>query len=371
MRLRRPSCSHRPRHWYERQNQTHPPHVRDPQNTHAQVLPQVFSEPWSVATYAIQPNPFKSRVSALFRRIVNARMPDPALRASSHILLCPGSEDCSNLCARTCSGQHLSSLRAFAVTGEQWTTHFTPKPPPSPPPSPEPPAPNPPPFSSCLNTCEMEAKYEGQCRDGGYGSFFPSLCPYSTWCKICGPRADTVEVEQDDTCELAKNGICEDGSSGSLFYNDAEGALTHLCGFGTDYTDCLAHGPRTILTKSEATFSGATDVARPAPPPPQPTPPSPPVPPPFVEDFDPCTTDPANMCYAFFKGGNLECSGTKAQIDAKFAAGVCNLGWVGYDTISEYSDTCSDGGYFSAVIKRHDTPYEVATFACDYGSQES
>jgi hypothetical protein len=332
--------------------------------------PLVFSEPWSVATYAVQPDPFKSRVSALFKRIANAKMPDPALRASSHVVQCPGSDDCSNLCARTCSGQHLSSLRAFAVTGEEWTTHFTPKPPPSPPPSPEPPAPNPPPFGACLNSCEMEAKYEHQCRDGGLGSFFPSVCSFSTWCKICGPRADTVEVEQADTCELANNGVCEDGGDGSLFYNDPEGALTHLCGFGTDYTDCLSHGPRTILTKSEASFYGPTNVTRPTPPPPQPTPPSPPLPPPFVEDFDPCSTDPAAVCYAFFGlDGNLKCSGTAAQIDAKLYAGVCGFNFAGYVADPQFSDVCSDGGYFSTVIKRQDTPYEVATFACSYGSQ--
>ena len=317
-----------------------------------------------------QDNVFDSRVSAMYKNLVLARMPDPALRSSSHVVQCPGKDDCSNTCAIKCAEQHLSSLRAFSVTGEQWSDHFTPRSPPPDSPSPPPPSPPATPFSECANTCTLEPKYETTCRDGGYGSYFPSMCAYSTWCKICGPRYDTDVVTQDDSCATSGNGICEDGGEGSLYFADSDGGQTHLCGYGTDFTDCAAFGERTITTRSEGTYAGTTNVTRPTPPPPQPAPPTPPSPPPVVETFNPCVTDPADICHAFFDNdNNLLCSGTIAQIDAKFAAGVCTGDYGFYANQQAYTDQCSDGGYYSLVIKRKDTPYEASTFACNYGSQ--
>ena len=77
--------------------------------------------------------------------------------------------------------QHLGRLRAFSVTATHWVRD-------SPPPPHSPPVPNPPfppfaPFSECQDTCTPgtipdHRKY--QCRDGGYGAYFPTLCWYST-----------------------------------------------------------------------------------------------------------------------------------------------------------------------------------------------
>lgn len=306
----------------------------------------------------------------MYKQLVLARMPDPALRSSSHVVQCPGKDDCSRTCAVTCAEQHLSSLRAFSVTGEQWNDHFTPGSPPTSSPSPPPPLPPATPFSECANTCVLDPKHELKCRDGGYGSFLPSLCAFSTWCKICGPRFDVDQVTQDDSCATSGNGVCEDGGDGSLFFADVDGEQTHLCGFGTDYTDCASFGARLVQTKSAETYAGATNVTRPAPPPPEPSPPSPPSPPPIVELFDPCVTDTALVCHAFFDtDDNLLCSGTITQINAKFAAGVCTSDYGAYAADTTITDECSDGGYYSKVIKRKDTPFEASTFACDYGSQ--
>ena len=136
------------------------------------------------------------------------------------MLQCPGENDGEMACARNCANEHLSMLRAFTVTGAIE--------PPSPPPmAPNSPLPGPPPlppyapFSECQNTCTGLTAGDTKCRDGGKGSWLPTMCPYATQCDACGFRENTREIEQDDTCATANNGICEDGGYGSeTFFDD-------------------------------------------------------------------------------------------------------------------------------------------------------
>ena len=48
-------------------------------------------------------------------------------------------------------------------------------------------------------------------------------------------------MDDDDSCEHANNGVCEDGDEGSAFFETSLGALSHLCGLGTDL--CARHRP--------------------------------------------------------------------------------------------------------------------------------
>jgi hypothetical protein len=116
-------------------------------------------------------------------------------------------------------------------------SHTAPPPPPPPPPSPEPAPPPPPsvPFNACANSCLGLAEGETRCRDGGYGSFFPTHCPYSAQCAQCGFRENTRDFANDDSCAHANNGVCEDGDFGSSFFTNEDGEVTHLCGLGTDW----------------------------------------------------------------------------------------------------------------------------------------
>jgi hypothetical protein len=185
--------------------------------------------------------------SALVKRLVNARTIDLSLRSSHRVGACPGADnDGESMCGRYCAAEHLTSLRAFTVTGSHQSS-----PPPSPPP-PEP-APGPPPlppfapFTECANTCreflgDVMLSTDTTCRDGGKGSFLPTLCEYSSSCRECGFRSNTRVIEQDDSCvDHSNNGVCEDGGLGSSFLPSSlyENALTSLCGLGTDrYAAC-------------------------------------------------------------------------------------------------------------------------------------
>lgn len=134
----------------------------------------------------------------------NARMPNPSLRASAHTVSCPGDDDCSAACGRVCASYHLSSLRSFAVTGEQWI-HDTPPLPTAPPPILTPPSPPFAPFSSCQDVCTLPALRDwelGRCRDGGYGSYLPSLCFYGTQVRHAATRVLRVLCLIRDTYRL-------------------------------------------------------------------------------------------------------------------------------------------------------------------------
>ena len=109
--------------------------------------------------------------SALVKRLVNARTIDLALRSSHRTVSCPGEDDGESRCGRYCAAEHLTALRAFAVTGAR--TEASP-PPPSPPSPPPPSAPLPPsaPFTECANTCrelvgDVLRPGDATCRDGG------------------------------------------------------------------------------------------------------------------------------------------------------------------------------------------------------------
>jgi hypothetical protein len=336
--------------------------------------PVQLAEEWTVATDGNQRDATKGRVSALFKRLVNGRMMDPALRSSSHLVSCPLDDDCSHKCAIECSNEHLSTLRAFGVTGESWIAH-TPQAPPPPPPADTPPSPPFAPFSECTNLCVIEEKFKTKCRDGGYGSFFPSHCHYSSQCGVCGPRENIGALDnsrQDDSCPTARNGICEDGGTGSSFFVDVYEEETHLCPFGTDYADCVNHGPRLILSRGGDTFSGVTNVTKPYPPPPGISPSPPPPPPPIIPDFEPCVRDAERVCYAFFERGtnNLLCSGNKQQLEQKWLAGV-----VGCKDLDSFlgdpnaENVCSDGGYDARTVERQNRTYDYNAFACSYGHQ--
>ena len=137
-----------------------------------------------------------------------------------------------------------------------------------------------------------------QCRDGGLGAFFPTLCFYSTECIRCGPRTDQSEyVNQDNSCDSARNGICEDGGTGSSYYLDIEGGQAHLCGYGTDLDDCALHGPRKILSFGYLSYAGVTNITYPLPPPPPFPPPTPS--PPLNISWQGCVEDPERVCYSF------------------------------------------------------------------------
>ena len=325
-----------------------------------------------MAAQADQVDAFKSRVSAMFKLIVSGRVIDPSLRSSAHTLSCPGDDDCSHSCARTCSEQHLSSLKAFSVTGES-ATRLVPSAPPPSPPSPYPPSPPRVPFTECANTCNLGLELESVCRDGGHGSVIPALCPFSTQCSVCGFRQDVAEAEQDDSCETAINNACEDGGTGSVHFVDSEGHEAYRCGFGTDKTDCESLGPRYITTRSDASFTGTTNFTSPLPPPPLPTPPSPPSSPPTdLVNFQGCVSFGADseVCHAFFdRSGNFLCSGTEDQINRKHEKNVCSHGYSDYSSSTAFDDVCSDGGYDSRVIRNGNVTYEASTFACNYGSQ--
>ena len=218
------------------------------------------------------------QASALVKRMTNVHTIDLALRSSHRLLQCPGRNDGEQACARNCAAEHLTMLRAFTVTG----TVESPSPPPSAPdlsPAPSPPLPPYAPFSECQNTCQRVVAGDTKCRDGGGGSWLPTVCPYATQCDACGFRENTRVIVQDDTCATAQNGVCEDGGFGSeTFFDDplyvGVGQTTN-CALGTDATDCAVYGPRTSQEISTEAFQGVTNETSPRPPPPLPQAPPP------------------------------------------------------------------------------------------------
>ena len=301
-------------------------------------------------------------------------MVNPSLRASAHSVYCPD-DDCADKCTRVCAAYHLNDLRAVTVTGEAWVKEH---PPPPSSPRPRPPPPDPPlsPFSSCQDTCTPGPVFdyeEGECRDGGHGSFLPPLCSYSTQCIRCGIRSPAPDVDSDDSCDRARNGVCEDGGSGSSFYLDDHARERHLCPYGTDLADCAGFGPRQVLMFSYESYSGVTNVTAPLPPPTPPPPPAPHAPPPSTT-WKGCMERAEDVCYAFFTGtpGNAFtfcCSGTQAQIDKKFSLGLCERDFAGYRATADIFDNyCSDGGLGSFPVQRDTLTYSLPTFGCDYGS---
>jgi hypothetical protein len=300
--------------------------------------PRTYTEEWNIVQIPFLQSdgtardPSRGAVGAMTQRLVNGRTLDLSLRAGPmHTFQCPLEDDGRETCALTCASEHLSRLRAFTVTGENLKSSPPPRSPPNPPPAPPPPfvAGENDRFNACQDSCTNVEKGEIFCRDGGYGSFTPALCPYSTQCSKCGPRTEvrstTTVFEGDDTCEYANDGICEDGRPStealhSSFVVVSEGVWAHLCGFLTDRSDC---GPGTIPTVSAESFSTTPAPPRPHPPPPDPLPPPPP------ETFNGCRI------------GDRACSFVKH---------------------------CSDGG-LNSFSNGHDPESSAATFYCGLGTQ--
>lgn len=283
-----------------------------------------------------------SEVSALTKRIANARTIDLALRASAAKVACPGRDDGRSTCARYCANEHLSALRAFTVAGAAPASPVAAADEGRAAEVPGPPSPPSAPFNACSNDCALadalsdadRTDVAAQCRDGGKGSFVPALCAFGTSCATCGFRENTRAIVGDDSCAYAGNRVCEDGGEGSSFFTDAGGRLRHKCALGTDDADCAPHGVR--LAAAATVFAGLANFSRPSPPPP-------PLPLPLaprdaVAAFASCVTAPERTCYAYFAtdgnayGGaesiyfgkrRLVCSGTVAQIAAKIKNGVC------------------------------------------------
>ena len=399
-------------------------HAPPPPAMHAPPPPVQFAEAWTPTKPLREGDPVyggaalppvvgaggTSEVAALTKRIVNARSIDFSLRASSADVPCPGSDDGRSTCGRYCANEHLAALRAFTVSG---AVPSPPSPTPPPPlPGLDPPPPPFSPFNQCSNSCEEEtdrlsdadrSDIAAQCRDGGKGSFIPTLCAYGTNCAACGFRENTPLIVADDTCAFANNGVCEDGGEGSSFFTDAGGRARHKCPFGTDDADCAPYGLRVASSPTAASFSGASNVSRPSPPPPLPLPPFSPAQ--TDAAFESCVSDPARVCYAYFAtDGNqygtrksiyygqrrLVCSGTVAEISSKIDNGICpgnftiwneNEGddtkeavWTGerYEDRChgqpcassdqpDVRDTCSDGHFGSTLWEKMS--------ACDAGSQ--
>jgi hypothetical protein len=216
------------------------------------------------------------------------------------------------------------------ITGENFN-------PPPPPPVPNPPPPgSPPPFGvnltldepflACQSLCDADALL---CRDGGKNSFSPPLCQYALQCGQCGVRDRVESTEQliagDDSCDWSNDGFCQDGRAStpeirSYFVTVADGQVTHLCGLGSDASDC---GPFTVETLTNAAFGNTPQTPFPQPPPPAPR--SPPPSPPALQA---CNT--ANPC--------------------------------------TFKKFCSDGGVNSHPTG-HDPATGAASFACELGTQ--
>ena len=265
-------------------------------------------------------------------------------------------------------------LRAFTVTGTVESPSVPPSAPDLSPPLP-PPLPPYAPFSECQNTCQALAAGDTKCRDGGAGSFLPTVCPYATQCAQCGFRENTRTIVSDDSCETSGNGVCEDGGFGSETFVDdplylAVGQTTE-CALATDASDCAAYGPRTAQAIGSETFQGVTNETRPTPPPPMPQLPPPLPSPPFAfnGNLDTCRArfypDPSKP------GAWLpDCAGTFDEIVAKRANGACAA------TEPEGARyMCSDGGYDAVAIlwtgAYLSTDMTSTVFACDYGTSMS
>ena len=347
--------------------------------------PLVFTEDWEHVAMPPQTDAFRGKISAMVKRISNGRMIDPALRSSAHTVYCPGKTDCRDGCARACARQSIGKLRAFSVVGTNWVRD-SPPPPSPPPPGASPPDPPYAPFSVCTDTCEpgpIPDHRVGQCRDGGYNSYYPTLCQYSSECSRCGPRDNKETVTQDNNCATARNGVCEDGGFGSNFYVDREGLEAHLCGYGSDFDDCVGFGERFVFSYGYESYQGITNITYPLPPPPPPHPPPNPAPPPNIT-WTGCTTGD-DVCYSFFVysatgTGDFACSGTKVQLWDKVNLGICDEpssyttrtpdGLLAAFQSTAYTPMCSDGGFDSIAVRvgSKGVMYPEPTFGCDYGS---
>ena len=209
------------------------------------------------------------------------------------------------------------------------------------------------------------------------GAFLPTLCEYSTNCRNCGFRENTDVIESDDSCAHANDGVCQDGGVGSSFQAETAfgyGGITHLCGLGTDRTDCAPYGARTTQQIGLDSFRGLTNASRPTPPPPQPLPPPPPSPaPPRVAE---CAG-----CRAWFvpKDNNVDgtgggfahvhtCHGTLDQCqrpsDHDDAVDLCSDGGAGAHAAltGDDLDLLAEGISMGLGVI-------VPKFACDYGTQ--
>lgn len=211
----------------------------------------------------------------------------------------------------------------------------------------------------------------------------------------CGPRTDQSDyVHQDNNCESARNGVCEDGGTGSSYYVDIDGGQAHLCGYGTDFDDCAAYGPRKIFSFGYLSYAGVTNSTYPLPPPPPPFPPPTPSPPLNIS-WHGCVTDPARVCYSFSKPDSTKsysdfaCSGTAEQLYFKVQRKICtaptptsgtlpDMSTMSYNGMLdlflkdvELQQDCSDGGFGSVAIRFGKNAFQNAepTFGCDYGSQ--
>lgn len=89
---------------------------------------------------------------------------------------------------------------------------------------------------TCTNTCEYA--HDGECDDGGSNAMY-SVCALGTDCADCGTRSGGSSAPSPpagvstgnctNTCEFARDGICDDGGPGSEFSD---------CTLGTDCDDC-------------------------------------------------------------------------------------------------------------------------------------
>lgn len=209
-------------------------------------------------------------------------------------------------------------------------------------------------------------------------------------CIRCGPRTDQSDyVNQDNNCYYARNGICEDGGTGSSYYIDIDGGQAHLCGYGTDLNDCAVYGPRKIFSFGYLSYAGVTNFSYPLPPPPPPFPPPTPSPPLNIS-WQGCVTDPARVCYSFSKKqvgyADFACSGTAEQLYWKVKRQICSpptdatidLSALSYNDVRDLfladpnlKQDCSDGGFASVAVRvgRAGHQNSEPTFGCDYGSQ--
>lgn len=287
--------------------------------------------------YAGQPvsGSIEAQPSGFYKPVaVDSKMPSEFVQGSVHEITCRGSDSGASQCARMCSADMMSQLRAFQVTA----TSLPPSPPPpaSPPLPPRPPpSPSPPQsefqFSGATDGCLANGIYTGtECRDGGIGSVYPPVCPYGSQVTRCGHRPDVGRnsVIGDDSCVTAKNGQCEDGASGTTYRaTDANGREYAICKFATDQSDC----PMRFLDYGPLTYSNAFIPPYPPPPPSPPHPPFPP-PPPYT---------------------HVSCDNTCA-----YAGTVCSDGGMGAHLIDAVLLPISDPQYEAGVFK----------FVCDYGT---
>jgi len=283
---------------------------------------------------------------------------------------CPGSDSGALHCARHCSNALGPELVAFSVHGM-----VAPPPPysPSSPPTPPvpPPTPSPPQgfqFHGATDSCYKANIYAGtECRDGGVGSIYPPYCQYGTQHQYCGPRPYIANgaLMGDNSCEHARNNLCEDGGPGSepQMYFEPDGTARSICGYATDQDDCPL---RFMETLGSLSYGNADHPPAPTPPPSPPTFESPPPPPP---PFTSC----ANTCqppFIFCSDGGLgsktnngifvcsygtQCSICGVRLNTKFTEhddssqeardGVCrDVAVVGDDGVGYGTDTTDCGG---------------------------